>query len=710
LVSVVKTQGVFLLILLAATCFAQIEIDTIPTRQSFDLSVPATQVDICDCGTADASFFIRNTGNTISWFQISTDDRYSTVYPGGLYLGPGEITKVTDVVNIPCGTADYQSNVFVRSGAETWTVSFSIDVEKCNNLYVVPLVTYAQSGPCEDSELAVELFNTGSFTETYHISEGGNETIVSLRANSSIPIRIHKTPDCGFSGESWSTLVVRTELTKLRVEIPLLLNITPDYGFTLETPQEVLVCEGFWSSIHVNLTNHGIRNEFTLDDGSKVILGKGETKEIILRHRPDGNDITMGVRQAYGGGLEQKPIQVKSRECVKASVQAMDTCDDTPVTIEVENSGVLDAAFDLSFSIGGSAGNASMKLEVGETGEIVLTNVEAGQHTFFLNYSAMNVSGTTTADIRIMDAAECDKPVLQTRQIWVPRGEAQRGLALKNAGYRAVNYTFTQDELPWLEILNKTLELEANATGYIEVQATAGNETGEYDYPIELVIGSESEVFREKLTVTVSEMTWQEWLSRNRCMIALTIEFLIVIALAAAFILKKNRDLAIFALLALIFLLINFGFCFRNIAALSGLEKSSIDTEWNSCPYELLICSSPMYINWSERTMHTVDLGRFFDDPDNDSLSYSSDGNENISISFSGAKAVLDPGRWKGIEKVVFRATDTNNLSAGSPDFYLHVLEAKEIGLNDVILSSYWLIIILLVLATIYVAVRLNRK
>ncbi len=62
---------------------------------------------------------------------------------------------------------------------------------------------------------------------------------------------------------------------------------------------------------------------------------------------------------------------------------------------------------------------------------------------------------------------------------------------------------------------------------------------------------------------------------------------------------------------------------------------------------------------WQEGTVHSIDLAKYFKDPDGDKLSYTAVGEKHITISFSGTIAYMtpEPG-WTGEERVTFMADD----------------------------------------------------
>ncbi len=80
---------------------------------------------------------------------------------------------------------------------------------------------------------------------------------------------------------------------------------------------------------------------------------------------------------------------------------------------------------------------------------------------------------------------------------------------------------------------------------------------------------------------------------------------------------------------------------------------------------------------WQKDTLHSISLGRYFHDPDLDSLKFSADETENIDISFDGDVALLNPSPgWTGVEYTRFHATDPAGETASSNNVKLVVKDS----------------------------------
>ncbi|MBW3019517.1 PGF-pre-PGF domain-containing protein, partial [Candidatus Woesearchaeota archaeon] len=110
---------------------------------------------------------------------------------------------------------------------------------------------------------------------------------------------------------------------------------------------------------------------------------------------------------------------------------------------------------------------------------------------------------------------------------------------------------------------------------------------------------------------------------------------------------------------------------------------------------------------WKQDTQHTINLNKYFSDPDKDPLVFSSSPLENIDITLNNGIALLMPKKgWIGTEQVIFTADDGRNLSVESNEVQLRV--SKKLP-GDV--QIYFAIILsLAALAILYLGFRDLKK
>ncbi len=91
---------------------------------------------------------------------------------------------------------------------------------------------------------------------------------------------------------------------------------------------------------------------------------------------------------------------------------------------------------------------------------------------------------------------------------------------------------------------------------------------------------------------------------------------------------------------------------------------------------------------WAVNTIHNLDLSKYFSDPDNDPLTYSSTLPENIAVEINENIATFSPEyNWTGINKIIFTADDGKGGVMESNEVYLIVEEEKPGDATDKLIN-----------------------
>ncbi|MBW3016657.1 PGF-pre-PGF domain-containing protein [Candidatus Woesearchaeota archaeon] len=108
---------------------------------------------------------------------------------------------------------------------------------------------------------------------------------------------------------------------------------------------------------------------------------------------------------------------------------------------------------------------------------------------------------------------------------------------------------------------------------------------------------------------------------------------------------------------------------------------------------------------WQQNTVHRLDLGRYFTDPDKDSLTYTATEAKHITIEITGNTAYLTPETdWTGEERVRFIANDGKGGQAASNTISLkvqkQVIPQKYQPYIAIILSIITILVLIWIVAT----------
>jgi hypothetical protein len=104
-----------------------------------------------------------------------------------------------------------------------------------------------------------------------------------------------------------------------------------------------------------------------------------------------------------------------------------------------------------------------------------------------------------------------------------------------------------------------------------------------------------------------------------------------------------------------------------------NIEGVYVDEDNCAFYYNESVCNSPYYIRIEGGKSYSIDLSKWFYDPDSDNLQYSYSNSANLEIKINKNTATIKPkDSWKGTEKIEFYASDEKGGKASSNAFYVH--------------------------------------
>jgi len=111
---------------------------------------------------------------------------------------------------------------------------------------------------------------------------------------------------------------------------------------------------------------------------------------------------------------------------------------------------------------------------------------------------------------------------------------------------------------------------------------------------------------------------------------------------------------------------------------------------------------------WAKDTIHSINLEKYFQDPDGDALTYSATSTNNIQIEIIGNTAHLTPTRgWTGEEKTTFIADDQKGGKINSNTVTLKV--QKQI-LPNYLAKYLSATLILIAIILLIISMYINKK
>ncbi|MEM2138977.1 MAG: hypothetical protein QXM96_02385 [Candidatus Woesearchaeota archaeon] len=117
-------------------------------------------------------------------------------------------------------------------------------------------------------------------------------------------------------------------------------------------------------------------------------------------------------------------------------------------------------------------------------------------------------------------------------------------------------------------------------------------------------------------------------------------------------------------------------------------KQETIDE--NNCKYyyDEAICNSALYVKFKKNSVYKIDLSKWFYDPDQNKLKFSSNYIDNMDVTIKGNIAYIKPSKnWYGTREIVFTAEDEYGAKS-TRVFYVHVLN-QEKNFWEIILNFF---------------------
>jgi uncharacterized membrane protein len=718
-----------LLVISSTTATAKIDFNTYIS----DFKVYSeTNLQDCECKTFENQIVVENTGTIQSTYWITSDTPGVVFTPASFTLASGKEQFVKQKLTVPCEGSAVVGVLVTNKEEKEVGFSQSIESKFCNNLAVETLVGNLTGLPCQTFKPKFLIYNSGVSQEKYKISLGefnGQARFtesLTIQSGKTQPLELELIPACSIYGRYLPRLIVETEGTQLVAEVPIELNILYAYDYELKAPQKISSCTEEEAVFELEIWNKAAFNNSYSIEGDvlpkEIDLASDDRKSIELTIQPTGEEeLSLSIVPRLGEPRQIK-IDYYSTPCY-------------PLDIELEEGFLCEdeREFDLILSFRGSqerkaivratgAGISSIQetLELRQNEEQkVELELEEGTSvgTKDIEIQVEFEDGFTiysTKQVELLSLYKCYEPQLAAKKIYIRQTEEkfkEKYLQLKNAGVREVTYKISQDFHTWLEVESENIRLQPGEEAHVIVQTEVNEDVPQGEYSADFKIVAQGQEYHQQVPITIYRFTFMESLWYYKCFVILpSLLLLFGIALFLAYLKRKTKNYwHLVALSLLLLLLVSAFFCFGSLQKVLGWkEVESIDENDYLCTNFLSdrICESKFYLRWDEDTPLSIDLSKYFFDPDSNELGFQAGKSENISISIQGSIATLKPrNNWHGIEKVTFFASEQDGTAVETPPFYLHVINKEEFHLSDYVLENHGKILLIMIILVIVVLI-----
>jgi|GEM_PF-5693519 len=742
---------VAILLLFSISLFvsASIDVNYYSTVNDFTLETGSTELSLCQCAAYTDTVKVTNVGDSRAVFQVSSNLDLVKVVDSAFSLDKGESKTVRLNMAVPCaaeGVYDLKINVQNDLGKQK-IISKSLSLGKCQNLKVdffAPNVTKGVE-PCSDLKFNIVVSNPGVFQEQYTIDMPQFEdmTVISekdffLQSKASKNISLKTKFPCDVYGTKNLVFNVNAVSNKLKVSIPFSVNILQNYNFSLTQIAESSFCyENGKQSFPVEIKNLvNVPNNYSLkllnapsfvtpEEASLALKGKEKQTVYIFvdaKELYQGDyDFVLHAKSGIGNTNNDLPIHVKVWSCfgleLSLPVESASVCQDTyQYDVVVRNDGSFKDNFSMSLS-GPEFTSLSEEWVVLEPGQesVVKLKVEApNQDTendvVIKATLSSGLAVSKTFHLKTYSAETCFKVNAEKKDFTVYKGITEIMVPVKNYGSQAGKYDIELENsnAPWITTEEDSVELEPGQTKEIKLLVDLKSQ-GFGDYPVDLLLtkGLEEKdiVYHNVLNVKYTDVPFDlkvtRYLSNRPCMLAMGILLLLFVVLLISVIAiktvlgrKRPRMIWIPLIVLIVLFVLAAVFVVYNRGPLTSMYPAVEPSQ-----------EKDEFV-WQEDTTYTLNLSKYFSDPDKDVLYFSVLGPEHIKVDFKGSIAYLTPEKdWFGEEAVVFSAYDNRGGVADSPFMTLKVVDMQEYSFRNRVefyCAYINLALLLIVLALVY--------
>lgn len=632
-----KTEKILSQTIVAAPCF------------NLQLASNAFASTNCPCQPTRYNLTLTNTGSFREYYSFRVDPyaAFATLSDSALWLDPGTSKDIFVYLTFPCESFGVTNVSFI-----TTTKKSALEVRTPLTLAILPCYNYRAWAPvnytlCEltNESMAVSFFNDASFTNTYELeltapdwvtlSNGSRKSSLTVPGNASENTTLILAPPLGSHGNYTALLASLSQLGAWKLEKEIPLTVASCYLPALDIAKDVdRQCCGSMS-YDVLVSNEG---------------SLPATINLTVVGQPDWAILSSGVLELEPG--REQPV----------TLTVNPFCNETEtLTIAILATVVgheeLSALDELSLEI--LSTSDCYQLNLTESSPIAIL-YEPSEHLLTFHHTGGEGRGGTTYQLTI----EPEWMTLEPTTFTLNSGEAADVIVSfypdENATAGEYEATITarmtaedSEEMRYVFTLPVVLERSSSFEGFFE------NDGFILLLLFILLLGVVVFIF---LFLKRGKQATEE----------ITPYAHVAQAQKSAQKTKQNpwkipRILAI-GLLGVVFLF---------IILMSMGNYYLMDHEYVTNQSQLAFSEQ----SWPMNTVRVLALNEHFNDPDNDTLTYTSTTPEHIAVSINnllGLATLTPPLDWSGTDQVLFMAQDHHGGVAESPLISLEVYPTNE--------------------------------
>jgi hypothetical protein len=674
-----------LLLTLPTLVTAAIDIDLYGNDRSFTTQATRANPTVCIGDTTRDAVSITNTGDYASTYQINTN--LDEAQPGqqSTRLQPGQQTTIPIFIQQPFSANPSQQEYTVDitdSYNKTQRIQRTLTTNRCQSLQAELYRQTPQTiNPCQPINYKIRLENPAPFSETYTIT-ANDRGIRRLTLDPGAEQTLNTTVQyaCSTYGNVTTDFRITADNNDVQTHLPDDLTIRQNYPYTVSEatlkPNQPTCTDETLRATYTITNNAPFNNTYTVatdlqTNTDQVTLEPDESTTITASTTsttPTTINEPITFTSERGDITKTRTVNTSFTDCYNATTSTTDTStyycagqNHYPLTITNDNQFQTTYTTNITTTTNNATFNTptSTQLSPGEqrTIHIPFTADPLGietttitTQTTYQHRSGQTTELTTTQDIRLHDTYQCTKA--DTPRQTTAYYDDTLTVPITNNGIHTATYdatTNTSTYTPWQNnltipgggntkylVLNHDYNQTTTRTDKVEL--TLKNTANGYEYTNNITITLSPEPWWHTLTTYINDSTCAQITTALLILILLALAAAPRIAISPTLTTTLNAAAIIAAIIAI------------SIAGLPPLlePSSTVQAEPNGITATL-----------PANTTTTINLDDYFQDPDNDAITYTTTSVANLTTTINNETLTLsgDPGTYQ----TRITASDQNN-------------------------------------------------
>ncbi|MFW5746037.1 MAG: hypothetical protein ACOCWQ_00625 [Nanoarchaeota archaeon] len=505
-------------------------------QDSYTLQAQGSTVRMDACSIVSERITLRNTGSNVIRPKLTAGsevEEWVDIVPSSKLLAPGEELQSTVFIHAPCRKEGvYDLKIHVENTETPKVLQQQLIVEQAQTIRFSIGKAQISTCPCEPVEIPYTLTNPSGFAETYRISAAHEEYVflpnnIRIAPGESIQGVVRFMAKCQDYGDYSDIFLIEAQNSGARAAVSVAAEVDPCYDFTLESPDNVMVCDNSITFIPVNLTNIAdIPNtyRFTIREGpewaqltgSEVSLLPGQSGLAYVQTFPRqglGNDsLLIAARSEMGNLQASKRIRIDVPVCYAVNISTtsrFDVCEEVArIPVSISNLGRYNVTYNMSLQgpLFTSLDQGQIRVPAGTSQNLtfIVNATAVKQGEYFARIQAMQADNPLimdSMDIRLEAHSDqdCYRVEFSPTEFVLNRTGQAHALNMTHKGLRSAEYDLSLSNTSIARLSQDSVNLSPEGSVIIALVTNTSNTTPSAGYWTTIQAQTHGIIYTEQL-------------------------------------------------------------------------------------------------------------------------------------------------------------------------------------------------------------------